>query len=96
MNINRSGLGPSSALDVRHQRAAFGAGTVRSGRLEHGVSDHRSRRRGIPGVGGGTRVTVGISGTGGGFKRFCRGETDISDASRPILKEEMVRARRPA
>ena len=39
---------------------------------------------------GGARVTVGISGTGGGFKRFCRGETDISDASRPILKEEMV------
>lgn len=38
----------------------------------------------------GTRVTVGISGTGGGFKRFCRGETDIAEASRPILKEEMV------
>jgi phosphate transport system substrate-binding protein len=35
------------------------------------------------------RVTVGISGTGGGFKKFCRGETDISNASRPILKEEM-------
>lgn len=35
------------------------------------------------------RVTVGISGTGGGFKKFCRGETDIADASRPILKEEM-------
>ncbi len=35
------------------------------------------------------KVTVGISGTGGGFKKFCRGETDISDASRPILKEEM-------
>src|SRR3989304_1013296 len=33
--------------------------------------------------------TVGISGTGGGFKKFCRGETDISDASRPILKQEM-------
>ena len=32
------------------------------------------------------KVTVGISGTGGGFKKFCRGETDISDASRPILK----------
>jgi phosphate transport system substrate-binding protein len=38
----------------------------------------------------GAKVTVGISGTGGGFKRFCRGETDISNASRPILKEEMV------
>jgi phosphate transport system substrate-binding protein len=38
---------------------------------------------------GQVRVTVGISGTGGGFKKFCRGETDISDASRPILAEEM-------
>ena len=35
------------------------------------------------------KVTVGISGTGGGFKKFCRGEIDISDASRPILKKEM-------
>jgi phosphate transport system substrate-binding protein len=35
------------------------------------------------------RVTVGISGTGGGFQRFCRGETDISDASRPIRPTEI-------
>ena len=35
------------------------------------------------------KVTVGISGTGGGFKKFCRGETDVSNASRPILKAEM-------
>lgn len=42
---------------------------------------------------GAVRVTVGISGTGGGFKKFCRGETDISDASRPILEEEMQAAR---
>jgi phosphate transport system substrate-binding protein len=34
------------------------------------------------------RVTVGISGTGGGFERFCRGETDISNASRPIDDDE--------
>lgn len=38
---------------------------------------------------GAVNVTVGISGTGGGFKKFCRGETDISDASRPILKKEI-------
>jgi phosphate transport system substrate-binding protein len=38
---------------------------------------------------GGARVTVGISGTGGGFKKFCAGETDISNASRPILAKEM-------
>ncbi len=34
------------------------------------------------------KVTVGISGTGGGFKKFCNGETDISDASRPIKDSE--------
>ncbi len=38
---------------------------------------------------GAVRVTVGISGTGGGFKKFCRGETDIVNASRPILQKEM-------
>jgi phosphate transport system substrate-binding protein len=38
--------------------------------------------------GGKYRVTVGISGTGGGFKKFCRGETHISDASRPIKGSE--------
>ena len=38
---------------------------------------------------GAVKVTVGISGTGGGFKKFCRGETDISNASRPILAKEM-------
>jgi len=35
------------------------------------------------------KVTVGISGTGGGFKKFSRGETDLSDASRPIKKKEI-------
>ncbi len=38
---------------------------------------------------GAVNVTVGISGTGGGFKKFCRGETDVANASRPILKKEM-------
>lgn len=38
---------------------------------------------------GKVRVTVGISGTGGGFKKFCRGEIDIQDASRPISADEM-------
>jgi len=37
----------------------------------------------------GTKVTVGISGTGGGFKKFCRGDTDASGASRPIKKSEI-------
>ena len=38
--------------------------------------------------GSGVRVTVGVSGTGGGFKRFCAGETAISNASRPIKDSE--------
>ena len=38
------------------------------------------------------RVTVGISGTGGGFKKFTVGETDISDASRPIKPSEAEQA----
>ncbi len=41
----------------------------------------------------GVRVTVGISGTGGGFKKFCSGETDISDASRPIKESELEECR---
>lgn len=37
----------------------------------------------------GNRVVVGLSGTGGGFQKFCRGETSFSGASRPIRSEEM-------
>ena len=36
------------------------------------------------------KITVGPSGTGGGFEKFCAGETDISDASRPIKDDEEV------
>ena len=35
------------------------------------------------------KIAIGVSGTGGGFKKFCAGETDISNASRPIKKEEI-------
>ena len=41
---------------------------------------------------GDIRITVGVSGTGGGFKKFARGETDISNASRPIKAEEIQSA----
>jgi phosphate transport system substrate-binding protein len=41
----------------------------------------------------GARVTIGISGTGGGFERFCRGETDLSNASRPMRGSEAVKCR---
>ena len=43
---------------------------------------------------GKVRVTVGISGTGGGFKKFCRGEIDISDASRPIKQKEIDKCKK--
>jgi phosphate transport system substrate-binding protein len=41
----------------------------------------------------GAEITVGISGTGGGFERFCRGETDLSNASRPIKQAESAKCR---
>jgi phosphate transport system substrate-binding protein len=41
-----------------------------------------------------TNVVVGISGTGGGFKKFCRGEIDVVNASRPILTKEMDECRK--
>ena len=40
------------------------------------------------------RVTVGVSGTGGGMKKFARGEIDIANASRPIKKEEIEACRK--
>jgi len=40
-------------------------------------------------IGGSARLVIGISGTGGGFKKFCAGETDINDASRPIKPSEV-------
>jgi phosphate transport system substrate-binding protein len=43
---------------------------------------------------GAIRVTVGLSGTGGGFKKLCRGDVDLSNASRPILTEEMEMCRK--
>ena len=42
-------------------------------------------------IGGSARVVIGISGTGGGFKKFCGGETDINDASRPIKASEVLK-----
>ena len=39
--------------------------------------------------GGSARLVIGISGTGGGFKKFCAGETDITNASRPIKQSEV-------
>ena len=43
---------------------------------------------------GKVNITVGISGTGGGFERFCRGEIDLSDASRPMKNSEAAVCKR--
>jgi len=45
---------------------------------------------GFQGENSGVKITVGESGTGGGFEKFCAGETEISDASRPIEPEEIA------
>jgi phosphate transport system substrate-binding protein len=42
----------------------------------------------------GSRVTVGVSGTGGGFEKFCAGETDVANASRPVKPAEVERCRK--
>lgn len=42
---------------------------------------------------GAVQITVGVSGTGGGFKKFCRGEIAVANASRPILTEEIAACR---
>lgn len=70
--------------------SAFGQSTVKSDGsstvfpvTEAVAEDFQSAQKGK------VRVTVGISGTGGGFKKFCRGEIDIQNASRPIQKSEM-------
>ena len=75
--------------------AATGAGENLSGRIEADGSSTvgpfttaAAERFGA--VEPDVQVTVGVSGTGGGFERFCRGETDISNASRPIKDEEVT------
>ncbi len=79
--------------DRRGGRRAFGR--HRDRRLEHGRPADDGRSGGLPRTSSRTSTsTVGISGTGGGFERFCAGETDISNASRPIDDEEEVAALR--
>ena len=68
---------PALALDVRID----GSSTVYP-ITEAVAEEFQNLMRGVH------RVTVGVSGTGGGFKKFCRAETDISDASRPITATE--------
>ncbi|HHP7244304.1 MAG TPA: PstS family phosphate ABC transporter substrate-binding protein [Elainellaceae cyanobacterium] len=76
-----SGVGFSSSAASAQSIAIDGSSTVfpiSEAMAEEYMSDNP-----------GTQITVGVSGTGGGFEKFCNGETDISNASRPIKPTEM-------
>jgi phosphate transport system substrate-binding protein len=72
--------GPAATSDLSGRVEADGSSTV--GPFTTAAAERFQRAS--PDV----RITVGVSGTGGGFERFCRDETDVSNASRPIKEEE--------
>ena len=78
-----SGFAGASALSGRI--TADGSSTV-SPYVQAAAETFQRRNRGV-------RITVGISGTGGGFERFCKGETDLANASRPMRVSEAVKCR---
>lgn len=71
---------PANAGELSGKIIADGSSTV--GPITEAVTEEFNK------VAPNVQVEVNISGTGGGFKRFCAGETDIQDASRPIKPEE--------
>jgi len=75
----------TSRTDISGRISADGSSTV--GPYVQAAAERFERRN--PGA----KVTVGISGTGGGFERFCKGETDLSNASRPIKQTEAAKCR---
>ena len=75
-NLTKAALGKLSGTVTADGSSTVGPYTTAAAELY--------RRAGASKV----NVTVGISGTGGGFERFCKGETDLSDASRPMRKTE--------
>jgi len=84
-----AGCGSPEGPDGRHENAVIridGSSTVFP--IAEAVAEEFQLSRNSA-----TRVTVGLSGTGGGFKKLCRGDADVSNASRPILKEEMEACR---
>jgi len=76
---------PENAGDLSGTIIADGSSTV--GPITEAVAED------FAAVAGGVQVEINISGTGGGFQRFCNGETDIQDASRAITEEEMANCR---
>ena len=75
-----AGASAARAQGVRGDIKVDGSSTVYL--ITEAMANHFKKQN--PGV----KITIGISGTGGGFKKFANGETDISDASRPIRPAE--------
>ena len=75
-------------MDGRGSRAGRRHGRDQRLRLVHGRADLDGGRRGLRAANPGFTYTVEGPGTGDGFKKFCAGETDISDASRKIKDKE--------
>jgi phosphate transport system substrate-binding protein len=74
------GTGDGEPSDLEGTIAIDGSSTV-APLSETAAEDFMAENRGV-------QITVGTSGTGGGFEKFCNGETDISDASRPIKEDD--------
>jgi phosphate transport system substrate-binding protein len=93
LTLVAAGCGRSGTSESTATAAGSGSGSSLSGTIEADGSSTvgpyvtyaaETFRSVAPDV----RITVGISGTGGGFERFCRGEIDLADASRAIKPEE--------
>ena len=84
-NDNANTTGGGGSTDLVGKIVVDGSSTV--GPITTVAKDHFKKK--YPNV----DIQIGISGTGGGFKRFVKGETDISDASRPIKDSELAACR---
>lgn len=82
------GLGGCRCKD-RLRIVIDGSGTVYP--INEAIAEEFIKMRRAAGLENDIRITIGVSGTGGGFEKFCRGEVDIAGASRPIKAQELAR-----
>ena len=85
LSVAAAATASSSRTGVSGEISADGSSTV--GPYVQAAAERFERRN------AGAKITVGISGTGGGFERFCKGETDLQNASRPIKQAEAAKCR---
>jgi phosphate transport system substrate-binding protein len=87
-------LGAAACGDDEQENGGGGGGNVSGGIAIDGSSTvfpfAQAAAEGFQSENPNAKVTVGESGTGGGFEKFCAGETDVSNASRPIKDEEIA------